>query len=53
MTATAQHLMLALEAKSDRSAAMDELKALLTWRFSRQSLEKISDLLQVWCREVR
>ena len=41
-----QHLLLALEAKSDRSAAMDELKALLAGD-STASPEKISDLLRV------
>ncbi len=41
-----QHLLLALEAKSDRSAAMDELKALLAGDAT-ASPEKMSDLLKV------
>ncbi len=41
-----QHLLLALEAKSDRSAAMDELKALLAGDAT-ASPEKMSDLLRV------
>ena len=41
-----QHLLLALEAKADRSAAMDELRSLLTGDLSSDRGGKVMELLQ-------
>ncbi len=41
-----QHLLLALERKVDRSAAMDELKSLLVSDFSLASMGKVRELLK-------
>jgi tetratricopeptide (TPR) repeat protein len=48
-----RHLMLALEAKSNRSASMDELKALLSGDLSPDSLGKVQELLQAVRSSIR
>jgi cytochrome c-type biogenesis protein CcmH/NrfG len=48
-----RHLMLALEAKSSRSASMDELKALLGGALSPDSLGKVQELLQAVRSSIR
>jgi Tfp pilus assembly protein PilF len=48
-----RHLMLALEAKSNRSASMDELKALLSGASSPESLGKVQELLQAVRSSIR
>ena len=41
-----QHLLLALQRKADRSAAMDELKSLLVSDLSSASGDKVQELLK-------
>ena len=41
-----QHLLLALEQKADRSAPMDELKALLVSESSSVSMDRVGELLK-------
>jgi Flp pilus assembly protein TadD len=48
-----RHLMLALEAKSGRSASMDELKALLSGDLSPASAGKVQELLQAVRSSIR